>query len=115
MASGAKGETETSPFVEHCTVSLPGASDGPLTGLTFTIKDLFDVKGASPYPTKPLVGSHGRFYGPALKPSSPATNRLRVLCNCSADSTLQQPRPQVGSAGAGGAWCLSVLTCVAVD
>lgn len=41
---GAKGETYDA-LVRHCTVTLPGASDGPLAGLTFAIKDLFDVKG----------------------------------------------------------------------
>ena len=46
---GAKGETYDA-LVRHCTVTLPGASDGPLAGLTFAIKDLFDVKGALPPP-----------------------------------------------------------------
>jgi amidase len=34
-----------SAFVAHGTVTLPGAADGPLAGLTFAAKDLFDVAG----------------------------------------------------------------------
>ena len=38
----------TSPFVAGPAVRIAGASSGPLTGLTFAAKDLFDVAG---YPT----------------------------------------------------------------
>ena len=34
-------------FVEHCDLKLAGGSSGPLTGLTFGVKDLYDVKGMS--------------------------------------------------------------------
>jgi Asp-tRNA(Asn)/Glu-tRNA(Gln) amidotransferase A subunit family amidase len=46
--ASAKAEKSDGAWVQHCTVTLPGASDGPLAGLTFAIKDLFDVKGALP-------------------------------------------------------------------
>ena len=32
-------------FCRHTHVALPGASSGPLAGLTFGLKDLFDVAG----------------------------------------------------------------------
>eukprot|EP00240_Pyramimonas_obovata_P001111 CAMPEP_0118936490 /NCGR_PEP_ID=MMETSP1169-20130426/19181_1 /TAXON_ID=36882 /ORGANISM="Pyramimonas obovata, Strain CCMP722" /LENGTH=433 /DNA_ID=CAMNT_0006879777 /DNA_START=199 /DNA_END=1500 /DNA_ORIENTATION=- len=32
-------------FVQHCDFTLQGSAEGPLAGLTFAIKDLFDVKG----------------------------------------------------------------------
>src|SRR5262252_4366681 len=35
----------TSPFVAGLNVHIPGAPDGPLAGLTFAAKDLFDVAG----------------------------------------------------------------------
>jgi amidase len=35
----------TSPFVAGSSVRIPGASNGPLAGLTFAAKDLFDVAG----------------------------------------------------------------------
>src|SRR6516165_1721950 len=35
----------TSPFVAGQSVRVPGAPDGPLSGLTFAAKDLFDVAG----------------------------------------------------------------------
>ena len=35
----------TSPFVPGSAVRIPGASHGPLAGLTFAAKDLFDVAG----------------------------------------------------------------------
>ena len=35
----------TSPFVPGPPLRIPGASSGPLTGLTFAAKDLFDVAG----------------------------------------------------------------------
>ena len=35
----------TSPFVAGVPVRIPGAPSGPLTGLTFAAKDLFDVAG----------------------------------------------------------------------
>ena len=35
----------TSPFVAGSSVRIPGAPNGPLTGLTFAAKDLFDVAG----------------------------------------------------------------------
>ena len=38
----------TSPFVAGRSVRIPGAPNGPLAGLTFAAKDLFDVAG---YPT----------------------------------------------------------------
>jgi amidase len=38
----------TSPFVPGSNVRIAGAANGPLTGLTFAAKDLFDVAG---YPT----------------------------------------------------------------
>jgi len=38
----------TSPFVAGPSVHIPGAPNGPLAGLTFAAKDLFDVAG---YPT----------------------------------------------------------------
>jgi amidase len=38
----------TSPFVAGPSVRIPGAPNGPLAGLTFAAKDLFDVAG---YPT----------------------------------------------------------------
>lgn len=50
VTGGAEGETCNGAFVQHCKVTLPGASDGPLAGLTFAIKDLFDVRGALPTP-----------------------------------------------------------------
>jgi amidase len=34
-----------SAFVEHGRVTLPGAAEGPLAGLTFAAKDLFEVAG----------------------------------------------------------------------
>ncbi|WP_454631729.1 amidase [Bradyrhizobium cenepequi] len=38
-------QARRSAFVEHGLSSLRMASDGPLAGLTFAVKDLFDVKG----------------------------------------------------------------------
>ena len=35
----------TSPFVAGPSVRIPGAPNGPLAGLTFAAKDLFDVAG----------------------------------------------------------------------
>src|SRR5206468_9732664 len=35
----------TSPFVPGTSVRIAGASSGPLAGLTFAAKDLFDVAG----------------------------------------------------------------------
>ena len=35
----------TSPFVAGPPVRIPGAANGPLAGLTFAAKDLFDVAG----------------------------------------------------------------------
>ena len=35
----------TSPFVAGQSVRVPGAPNGPLAGLTFAAKDLFDVAG----------------------------------------------------------------------
>ena len=35
----------TSPFVAGSTVRIPGAPNGPLAGLTFAAKDLFDIAG----------------------------------------------------------------------
>lgn len=38
-------ELRASAFVAHGGVTLPGAAEGPLAGLTFAAKDLFDVAG----------------------------------------------------------------------
>jgi amidase len=35
----------TSPFVAHGAMTLAGAAEGALAGLTFAAKDLFDVAG----------------------------------------------------------------------
>jgi amidase len=32
-------------FCRHIHVELPGAADGPLRGLTFAVKDVFDIAG----------------------------------------------------------------------
>ena len=38
-------DTRGGAFVQHCDFTLQGSTEGPLAGLTFAIKDLFDVKG----------------------------------------------------------------------
>ncbi|MEI6162625.1 MAG: amidase family protein, partial [Roseococcus sp.] len=35
----------TSPFVPGISVRIEGRADGPLTGLSFAAKDLFDIAG----------------------------------------------------------------------
>eukprot|EP00959_Pyramimonas_sp_CCMP1952_P154648 3235478-Pyramimonas_sp.AAC.1 len=38
-------DTRGGAFVQHCDFAIQGSPEGPLSGLTFAIKDLFDVKG----------------------------------------------------------------------
>jgi len=49
MCSASSGTKDPRPyggaFVEHCDLKIAGALDGPLKGLTFAVKDLYDVTG----------------------------------------------------------------------
>ncbi|CAI5984707.1 unnamed protein product [Closterium sp. NIES-65] len=38
---------EAGAFVEHSACVVPGATDGPLRGLTFAVKDMYDVRGGA--------------------------------------------------------------------
>jgi len=75
---GAKGDDDA--LVRHCTVTLPGASDGPLAGLTFAIKDLFDVKGALPPPPPQLTRATPN--PGSLRPTTPRSRERVCVCGC---------------------------------
>jgi Asp-tRNA(Asn)/Glu-tRNA(Gln) amidotransferase A subunit family amidase len=68
------GPLDTDPFVVGPAILAPGAPDGPLSGMTFAVKDLFDVAGTRRGDGTPEILAER---SPAAV-SAPAVEALRV-------------------------------------
>ncbi|KAK3271618.1 Amidase 1 [Cymbomonas tetramitiformis] len=45
--SATKRNSKGGAYVDHCDFVIPGVPDGALSGLRFSVKDIFDVKGVA--------------------------------------------------------------------
>jgi hypothetical protein len=65
----------TSPFVPGPAVRIAGAPGGPLAGLTFAAKDLFDIAG---HPAGAIRTGRGRIPSPRVTPGPCSVCSTRV-------------------------------------